>query len=947
MSDAPPTDITATEKGENVLNVTKVVSETAVDDAVVKPVCTSQANQIPSNARTLSGLLSEERFTVTPCETEKEVHNKSEQSELGRKKKRCPCPWKAQPPPRPFKKARYAWQIKNYEHTVSRMKKAIAQQPQTLPSGNPGSARGAANIDSIPATNETKRSAESAYYPGLYGNLPAAYSTGFYNPLLRWSKTPEASCVEIPVNRMLQNMFFSGNEPSSGLHPLLMMSLAEGNAAAFNESLRCEDLPRDCAPLLAADVEGATSPGLQSPPTSDYDSSSDEASLGDDLVPDAQMMSHFPPSYPSLQQQQQQQHLISSPQQRHYLSSAENAHHQMLQHHQHNPVSCAQLPHVNAMPARCDSPLDVPLSQRRPYIADDPPSPQINYSHHCPDQTNNDTNLAFHNAMMNCPISMTNRHLFSLQLHNFCERMQANNNLFQFNQSYQQYRNSCARITEFMDEQSSLNLRNCEQNNDATLGDRDLSSVADDYTGQVQQNPIMDSLGDENCSILKNLGPSLPTNTDLPKNNGDGHQGLPKLSKLDDETISNKAGIEDVTVQVNSHDPSLKNPLLIPPVDRKSDNSHNTGGITEFIGAVLASGLRDELQQHTETENTALNPLQFVPVIDASLSTTDECKQNALSTSKEPLAKNVNDSKMLNHGCSGRSDEDTLRTSVQQVGKNLTVDSVENGDLPRNGMDENVFSDPEDVRGAVKEDCNITLNLSKAEHAKHADTRDSSSGSVRGLDRTEELKCDGSSAVLKCKLDTDDTGDSCSIASFSPKCLSCVSGCDDCSRNFSDRALESPNNRLTLLTCSCVIAKQCSDEASITPEDARSPLTSNPSHGDCDNLGDAELSSQAAKKIALRKDDSFPGDVSEPGSCCSTRERPDSVETPHDDGDVCVKTDVKSCSSIPDTHDDAEVSEEKATSALVHHICDNNNDKFFLDQAFHVAIKQGLGYQKA
>ncbi|KAF2350010.1 Syntaxin N-terminal domain [Trinorchestia longiramus] len=455
-------DVTSnTEQARKDGSLTDMVGSACIP-AVKAPAATGDIkppSPLDKTTSTLSGLLSSEKFPKNDSDVKKNVPFKDDHVELSNKKKRSPCPWQIQPPPRPFKKARYAWQIKNYEHTVSRMRKALAQQPTASSIGKGGSCS-----DISPELEDSKHCASSApHYPGLYNNLPAAYSSSFYNPLLRWSKTASAaSGVDMPVNRMLHNIFFSGNEPTSGLHPLLMMSLAEGNAAAFNENLACDDLPRDGAPLLLSDVPsgiGVGSPGMQSPPTSDYDSSSDEASLGDDLMPEPQMMSHLPPSYPTMQQQQQQ-HLMNSPQP-HYLSSAQNAHQQML-HQQQNSLSCAQFPHMNALPPRCDSPIDVPINRRMTHIPDDPPSPHLHFEHHTPDHSTPEANLAFHNAMMNCPLSMTNRQLFSLQLHNFCERMQASNNFFPFNQSYQQYRSNCARISEYVDQENSLPTESSE-----------------------------------------------------------------------------------------------------------------------------------------------------------------------------------------------------------------------------------------------------------------------------------------------------------------------------------------------------------------------------------------------------------------------------------------------------------------------------------------------------
>ena len=328
---------------------------------------------------------------------QKEVRTEKECQQT--KKKRTPCPWQIHPPPQPFKKARYAWQIKNYEHTLSRMKTSIEQQQQQQQQQQQSSSQcantGYRNGTESVASDQC-RSSVASHYPGMYNNIQTGYPMNLYSPLLRWSKLAASAPVDTPVNRVLQSIFFSGNEPPPDLHPLLMLSLAEGhNTSSLSENFNCDDMPSNLEQMssnvlpsqLQSGLPCSGSPlGIHSPPTSDYDSSSDDTSLGEDLLPDTPMM-----------QQYQQLHS--------YQMNGPQNYEDLIQQHTAAAIACRRL-------------------QQHQNIHESSEEP--------------DANLMFQSAMMNCSLGLQNRHFFNLQLQNLCERMQADRSVMPF-PSYQQH----------------------------------------------------------------------------------------------------------------------------------------------------------------------------------------------------------------------------------------------------------------------------------------------------------------------------------------------------------------------------------------------------------------------------------------------------------------------------------------------------------------------------
>lgn len=868
-------------------------------------VVSSPAAEKNSNTRALSDLLNDDKFpkNIAADGQVQSAPAKVSDNEPN-KKKRSPCPWQIQPPPRPFKKARYAWQIKNYEHTVSRMKKSLAQQAQSSGSYS----------RSVPESGHSEDASEkhcssSLHYPGLYSNLPPAYSTNLYNPLFRWPKNA-TSCVENPMNRMLQNIFFSGNEPPSGLHPLLMMSLAEGNVAAFSEGIGgCDEIQgANPAPLLASQVGvNVGSPIMQSPPTSDYDSSSDDASIGDDIMSEPHLMNQLPSSYQPLHHQ----HLMNSSQQQQadFFSHSQNAHQQLL-HQQKQHMPCApQYTHANVMPLRSDSPLDV-HSNRKSTPDHKSSSPHVHFDPRSPEHNSAESNLAFHNAMMNCPIGMTNRQLFSLQLHNFCERMQATNNFFPFSQSYQQYRNSCARITEYVEQQGADRV---------TVEGSDRETPVDNVRELDDSSNISKNREIESCVTATSLSPAVSVSIAATvTENIDGH-GL----RVND------------FIQAYSREKSPANPCCLLTKETMEKESKLGSSIAEKSHPVTVS---------TNSEAPAVKIDSY-----ASKQIDIACKDQDTSDSSSKQTRNSN-------SVAACIEERRGLSSVQLETQKAERDShyCESEECVEYETDRRKNLSSESV--GLDSRLNYTLSNSSNDGSKYAEkaaepSREnyvSSPGCVKRNSEDEGKCTQRSSPELKCKVSPgDDSTDCCLLANCSPKCLSCVSGCDDCSRNLSDKAIDSPNNRLTLLTCSCVIAKQCSDDNSLTTVAVRRSVTPDSVMGLTSS--DQQRASQHNSTHALGKDEvkTTLDCVVDRSSCCSAANN--------------VASDINCNSEVSSAHEKHSVSESDAdasprddkvstgntASAIVHHICDNNNDKYFLDQTFHVAIKQGLGYQKA
>ncbi|XP_068244478.1 uncharacterized protein [Palaemon carinicauda] len=241
------------------------------------------------------------------------------------------------PPPRPFKKARYAWEIKNYEHTLNNMTQNLGECSTDLHDESQDSQSSDVNSEGsqedgvidhreglLPGTLERAAFMDPrarprpdlmppimpAPYPTTYGMMTAppppdsglrpsdCLKEGQQIPpdpdagILRWhTRQLCRSIFDNTVNRMLENMGFSPvTERSQGIHPLLVLSLSDD-----------EEREADEAQQRALENEALTAAmhhkGLFLPPyhydalesggtTTDYDSSDDDSDLGEDPVPD-------------------------------------------------------------------------------------------------------------------------------------------------------------------------------------------------------------------------------------------------------------------------------------------------------------------------------------------------------------------------------------------------------------------------------------------------------------------------------------------------------------------------------------------------------------------------------------------------------------------------------------------------------------------------------------
>lgn len=235
------------------------------------------------------------------------------------------------PPPRPFKKARYAWEIKNYEHTVSNMTQSLrectaelhddSQDSQSSDVNSEGSQEDAppppredlapAGLDRAAFMDPRARARQDlmppimpAPYPTTYGMMAAPPPPEACPPpgegpregppvppdpdagILRWhARQLCRSILDNTMNRMLENMGFSPvTERSQGIHPLLVLSLSDDEEREAEEAQRALE---NEALTAAMHHKGLFLPPyhydpLESATTTDYDSSDEDSDLGDD-----------------------------------------------------------------------------------------------------------------------------------------------------------------------------------------------------------------------------------------------------------------------------------------------------------------------------------------------------------------------------------------------------------------------------------------------------------------------------------------------------------------------------------------------------------------------------------------------------------------------------------------------------------------------------------------
>lgn len=272
------------------------------------------------------------------------------------------------PPPRPFKKARYAWEIKNYEHTLSNMNQNLggtsvlfqedSQDSQSSDINSEGSQEDGPNpLDGLSSAGVEGINSKCFMVPRVGSradmmtpHMPApGYPTNFglmaapppppstppqqtaldassiqgAQPMppdpdariLRWhTRQLCRSIFDNTVNRMLENMGFSPvTSHSQGIHPLLVLSLSDDEEREAEEA---QQRALENQALSAAMHQKGLflpyhyDPGLESATTTDYDSSDDEDSDG---------LCEEPPTPEDLQQdargpgQMHMTHMISRP----------------------------------------------------------------------------------------------------------------------------------------------------------------------------------------------------------------------------------------------------------------------------------------------------------------------------------------------------------------------------------------------------------------------------------------------------------------------------------------------------------------------------------------------------------------------------------------------------------------------------------------------------------
>ncbi|XP_047478730.1 uncharacterized protein LOC125031805 isoform X2 [Penaeus chinensis] len=240
------------------------------------------------------------------------------------------------PPPRPFKKARYAWEIKNYEHTLNNMTQNLGECSTDLQDDSQDSHSSDVNsegsqedgvidpreaLPTVGLDRATFLDPRARQLPGpLTPIMPAPYPTTYgmmaappppdasLRPgdclkdnqrvppdpdagILRWhTRQLCRSIFDNTVNRMLENMGFSPvTERSQGIHPLLVLSLSDDDEREAEEAQQ-RALENE-ALTAAMHQKGLFLPPyhydpLESGTTTDYDSSDDDSDLGEDPGPD-------------------------------------------------------------------------------------------------------------------------------------------------------------------------------------------------------------------------------------------------------------------------------------------------------------------------------------------------------------------------------------------------------------------------------------------------------------------------------------------------------------------------------------------------------------------------------------------------------------------------------------------------------------------------------------
>ncbi|XP_045623841.1 uncharacterized protein [Procambarus clarkii] len=245
------------------------------------------------------------------------------------------------PPPRPFKKARYAWEIKNYEHTLSNMTQNLgecstdiqddSQDSQSSDVNSEGSQEDGVldpreglpvgNLDRAAFLDPRARPRPDlmppimpAPYPTTYGMMAAppppdaslrpgdCLKEGQQVPpdpdagILRWhTRQLCRSIFDNTVNRMLENMGFSPvTERSQGIHPLLVLSLSDDEEREAEEAQqRALENEALTAAMHNKGLFMSHYDPLESGTTTDYDSSDDDSDLGEDQGPDELHMTHM------------------------------------------------------------------------------------------------------------------------------------------------------------------------------------------------------------------------------------------------------------------------------------------------------------------------------------------------------------------------------------------------------------------------------------------------------------------------------------------------------------------------------------------------------------------------------------------------------------------------------------------------------------------------------
>ena len=239
--------------------------------------------------------------------------------------------------------------------------------------------------------------------------------------------------------------------------------------------------------------------------------------------------------------------------------------------------------------------------------------------------------------------------------------------------------------------------------------------------------------------------------------------------------------------------------------------------------------------------------------------------------------------------------------------------------------------------------------------------------------------------------------------SFCSKCLSCVDGCDNCTTHNDVRdpkplvtALNNNNicnvncssncrdnnTSVTLVTCNCVIAKPPTDEEEqeavvaaargrVRPRDWQEEHDARGSSTDTwgrTQSGDSDPDGEALERSSKRRCreccsqshlQQMNGTTTTSSATAQTVPTTD-ISTPTLQRRTCITDTTVSVDATRSTDEDlsevrsrrvgvdaaAEMPGAAAAVVTAHHICDNNNE-YFLDQTFHIAIKQDMGYQKA